>query len=133
MYNYVTQSQAATLSQNMYGKTGDFTSDLINSYAWDTALVFIQKCSDDSRYSQQNSLNTGSVAEKGTTNDVKCNIYDMASNCGEWSTETAKNEEYPCVGRGGNYVVSGYFAGARYGDSTDISGDLSSFRPLLYL
>ena len=133
VYNYVTQSQAATLSQNMYGKTGDFTSDLINSYAWDTALVFIQKCSDDSRYSQQNSLNTGSLAEKGTTNDVKCNIYDMASNCAEWSTETAKNEEYPCVSRGGDYGYSVNFAGARYGNDTGHSNDGYSFRPLLYL
>ena len=133
VYNYVTQSQAATLSQNMYGKTGDFTSDLINSYAWDTALVFIQKCSDDSRYSQQNSLNTGSVAEKGTTNDVKCNIYDMASNCAEWSTETAKNEEYPCVIRGGSFGDSGNFAGTRFGVTTDYGDDSDSFRPLLYL
>ena len=60
VYNYVTQSQSATLSQNMYGETENFTSDLVNSYAWDTALVFIQKCSEDTRYSQQNSLNTGS-------------------------------------------------------------------------
>ena len=48
VYNYVTQNQAATLSRNMYGETENFTSDLVNSYAWDTALVFFQKCSDDS-------------------------------------------------------------------------------------
>ena len=132
VYNYVTQSQAATLSQNMYGKTVDFTSDLINSYAWDTALVFIQKCSDDSRYSQQNSLNTGSVAEKGTTNDMKCNIYDMASNCYEWSTETCKNETYPCVGRGGCYYDWTIVAGIRYRHSNrDV--EFNSFRSILYL
>ena len=134
VYNHVTQSQAATLSQNMYGETENFTSDLVNSYAWDTALVFIQKCSGDTRYSQQNSLNT-SLADKGTTNDVKCNIYDMASNCFEWSTETAKNEQYPCVVRGGCYFISDYFAGTRSGISADISYflDFHSFRPLLYL
>ena len=133
VYNNVTQSQAATLSQNMYGETENFTSDLVNSYAWDTALVFIQKCSGDTRYSQQNSLNTGSLADKGTTNDVKCNIYDMASNCAEWSTETAKNEQYPCVCRGGDYDCSDCFAGARYGSSADYGVDICSFRPLLYL
>ncbi len=101
VYNYVTQPQAADLSRNMYSSS-NFTSDLINSYAWDTALVFIQKCSGDSRYSQQNSLNT-SLSTTGTTNDVKCNIYDMASNCVEWTTETAKNSSTPCVLRGGYY------------------------------
>ena len=133
VYNYVTQNQAATLSRNMYGETEDFTSDLVNSYAWDTILVFIQKCSGDTRYSQQNSLNTGSLADKGTTNDVKCNIYDMASNCWEWSTETAKNKQFPCVSRGGSYDRSDYFAGTRSGDSAGADTDFCSFRPLLYL
>ena len=133
VYNNVIQSEAATLSQNMYGETENLTSDLVNSYAWDTALVFIQKCSEDTRYSQQNSLNTGSLADKGTTNDVKCNIYDMASNCFEWSTETAKNEQFPCVGRGGGYGVSVSFAGTRSRGSADSNDDSLSFRPLLYL
>ena len=43
VYNYVTQLQAAQLSQNMYN-SDKFTSDLMNSYAWDTATVFIQNC-----------------------------------------------------------------------------------------
>ena len=51
VYNYVTQPQTAKLSQEMYtGKS--FTSDLTNSYAWDTAIVFIQKF-EDSDYSNQ--------------------------------------------------------------------------------
>ena len=130
VYNYVTQSQAATLSRNMY-TSSNFTSDLINSYAWDTALVFIQSCSDDNRYSQQNSSNI-SLSTTGTTNDVKCNIYDMASNCYEWSTETAKNKTYPCVSRGGGYYNSGELASTRYGGVTNDDDD-DSFRPLLYL
>ena len=132
IYNDVTQSQAATLSQNMYGETENFTSDLVNSYAWDTALVFIQKCSGDTKYSQQNSLNT-SLADKGTTNDVKCNIYDMASNCFEWSTETAKNKQFPCVSRGSTCYNGDGFAGARFGFYADYGDDYYSFRPLLYL
>ena len=130
VYNYVTQSQAATLSRNMY-TSSSFTSDLINSYAWDTALVFIQSCSDDNRYSQQSSLNS-SLSTTGTTNDVKCNIYDMASNCAEWSTETAKNNSIPCVSRGGGYNGSDVLAGTRVGNSYGL-GDNGSFRPLLYL
>ena len=131
VYNYVTQSQAATLSRNMYTSC-NFTSDLINSYAWDTALVFIQSCSDDNRYSQQNSSNS-ILSTTGTTNDVKCNIYDMASNCYEWSTETAKNNRYPCVYRGGNYNRSDDLASTRYGHGVTRDYADDSFRPLLYL
>ena len=112
--------------------SSSFTSDLINSYAWDTALVFIQSCSDDNRYSQQNSLNS-SLSTTGTTNDVKCNIYDMASNCAEWSTETAKNNSFPCVDRGGGFDGSDILAGARFGLTMTDSDDYCSFRPLLYL
>ena len=132
VYNYVTQPQAATLSRNMYSSS-NFTSDLINSYAWDTAIVFIQKCSGDTDYSQQNSLNTGSLATTGTTNDNPCNIYDMASNCVEWSTETAKNNSIPCVNRGGYCYYSGYLAGTRYGTDAGDGGAGYAFRPLLYL
>jgi len=131
VYNNVTQIQAADLSRNMYSSS-NFTSDLVNSYAWDTALVFIQECEDED-YSQQNSLNTGSLATTGTTNDVVCNIYDMASNCTEWSTETAKNTSYPCVFRGGFYGYSVYLASARFSGDTASSNDSFSFRPLLYL
>ena len=131
VYNFVTQIQAATLSRNMYSSS-NFTSDLINSYAWDTALVFIQSCSDDNRYSQQNSSNS-SLSITGTTNDVKCNIYDMASNCYEWSTETAKNNSNPCVSRGGDYGGSDYLASTRCGGDTADGDDRGSFRPLLFL
>lgn len=54
-YNWIEQSQAANLCQNMYNSK-NYTSDLINSYAWDTAIVFIQECSGDKEYSMQKRL-----------------------------------------------------------------------------
>lgn len=42
VYNCVIQIQAATLARGMYGEDKKFTSDLINSYAWDTVIVFLQ-------------------------------------------------------------------------------------------
>ena len=140
VYNYVTQLQAAEQSRNMY-TSEYFESDLINSYAWDTAIVFLQECDNrenkEKPYSMQNSLNTGSVAEKGTnetgTEDVICNVYDMASNCFEWSTETCSYALGPCVYRGGYYGVSIYFASNRGVGSTTSSSSNCSFRPLLYL
>ena len=40
VYNWITQPNASVLCQNLYSKVN---SDLINSYAWDTAILFIEK------------------------------------------------------------------------------------------
>ena len=131
VYNDITQPQAASLSRSMY-TNNNFTSDLVNSYAWDTALVFIQQCSEDKDYSQQNSLNS-SYTTIGTTEDHLCNIYDMASNFYEWTTETAKTTTYqPCVGRGGNIGDSSFLASTRDGLYVAKSDDYS-FRTIIYL
>ena len=140
VYNFVTQIQAAEQSRNMY-TSEYFESDLINSYAWDTAIVFLQECDDrvdkGTPYSMQTSLNTGSVAEKGTngtgTEDVICNVYDMASNCFEWSTETSSYADNPCVYRGGRYSDSALCTSGRGSYRSTGSGSSYSFRPLLYL
>ena len=101
VYNYVTQQQAAEQAQGMY-TSNNFTSDLMNSYAWDTAITFIQKCTDKTNYANQTSLNE-SFSSTGTTNDNPCNIFDMSSNVGEWTTETSSSSDFPCVIRGGNF------------------------------
>ena len=139
IYNYVTQLQAAQLSQNMYN-SDKFTSDLMNSYAWDTATVFIQNCGTNAKYSRQNSLNT-SLLQTGTNSlsdtskiDVQCNIYDMASNTIEWTTETSNISNGPCVVRGGNYGYSSDYTSIRSnGISTSYSDFRMGFRPLLYV
>ncbi|MBD9158728.1 MAG: hypothetical protein EGQ16_02640, partial [Clostridiales bacterium] len=118
----------------------NFESDLVNSYAWDTAIVFLQEFdnrADKTKvYSLQNSLN-GSLANTGTNNsttkDTICNIYDMASNCLEYSTETNSDSDYPCVFRGGNYHYSNSYTSGRGSNDTSGSYDDCNFRPLLYL
>ena len=55
VYNYVTQKQAAEQAQNMYN-SNKFTSDLMNSYAWDTATLFLQTCGKE-KYSRKTSVN----------------------------------------------------------------------------
>ena len=140
VYNYVTQPQAADLSRNMY-KNQTFTSDLVNSYAWDAAIVFIQEFSKDLDYSSQSCLQrdltkTGEATD-GTNKDVRCNIYDMAGNTLEWSTETNNNEKNNlfCVSRGGTYRSngSGWQAGGRHYDMVNTSTEEFSFRIILYL
>ena len=143
IYNYVTQPQAASLSRNMYVGT-NFTSDLMNSYTWDTTIDFLQKCDDregenKTPYSRQTSL-YGGMAEKGTIGTDKedkiCNIYDMARNCYEWSTETSSNGEWLCVARGGCYNDGNNTTSFRYGTGisySNIYGAGVTFRPILYL
>ena len=142
VYNYTTQSQAAELSRGMYSDS-NFESDLMNSYAWDTAIVFLQKFDNRANkaslkpYSRQNSLNT-SLASQGTNNlevskqDVICNVYDMASNYTELTTETSRYSGYPCTPRGGGCGVSVGYPSYRDSVSSGISNYVS-FRSLLYM
>ena len=130
LYNYVTQQQAAEQAQGMY-TNNNFTSDLMNSYAWDTAITFIQKCTDKTNYANQ-SLNT-SFSLTGTTNDNPCNIFDMSSNAYEWTTETSSSSDFPCVLRGGYYYSGNdYTIGRSYSYTSRSFVDIG-FRPLLYL
>lgn len=131
VYNYVTQKQAAEQAQGMY-TSNNFTSDLMNSYAWDTAITFIQKCTDKTNYANKDSLNT-SFSSTGTTNDNPCNIFDMASNVREWTTETSSSSGDPCVGRGGSCNSSSIYTSDRFDNNASSSGSSVGFRPLLYL
>ena len=138
VYNYVTQSQASSLCQNLY--TG-VNSDLVNSYAWDTAILFIQKYSGDNDYSRQiGKSTTRQIALTGegklsdtNDSDKQCNIYDMAGNCREWTTETYSLSNYPCVFRGGYCNSSSTYTSYRYYNDTTYSHSTHSFRSLLYL
>ena len=133
-WNYVTQNKASELCQNLYSGVN---SDLVNSYAWDTAILFIQKYSGDTDYSRQTRLqstpaDTGEATD-GTNNDVRCNIYDMAGNCREWTTETYSRSNRPCVVRGGYYGISSICTSSRASSPTAYAVSSGSFRPLLYL
>ena len=139
VYNYVEQKQAAEQAQNMYN-SNKFTSDLMNSYAWDTATLFLQTCGEE-KYSIKTSVNK-SLASRGTnssdytgTRDTVCNVYDMASNIREWTTETSDNSIYPCVRRGGDYNGrnSSLCTSDRFYNDTSYSGDNYGFRPLLFV
>ena len=145
VYNYITQPKAAELSRGMYSSDSNFESDLMNSYAWDTAIVFLQKFDNRANkaslkpYSRQNSLND-SLASQGTNNlsdaskqDVVCNVYDMASNCWEWTTETYSDPKGPCTRRGGSYFSSKNCTRLRNYNDTNFIYDDVSFRPLLYM
>ena len=135
VYDRVQQAEASNLSRNMYKGERAFSSDLVNSYAWDTAIVFIQTFSKEADASNYANLNKGgtSFANTGINNNKYCNIHDMSGNAWEWSTETASVESGRCCCRG---------AGAKTGwGNTSTRRCLShnnvdialSFRPILYV
>ena len=133
LWNCITQINAATASRNLYST---LNSDLINSYAWDTAIVYIQNFSGDTDYSRQTSLNK-SLANTGVNNDEKCKINDMSSNIREWTTEsctyTSNSATKPCTSRGGYYSYSNSCTAYRDILSTMDSDGSISFRCALYM
>lgn len=113
----ITQPNAAKAAREMYGEVKEnneliYASDLVNSYAWDTAT--------------------------GKNNDKYCNIWDMSGNVNEWTTESSTEFRdsyfYPCVRRGGHYNTgNGGATSSRRGEGTKLSLSDHGFRPLLYV
>ena len=136
LWNFITQPQAALVSQNMYKNDKYVESDLINSYAWDTAIVYIQAMGNENYANANRGTNT-SLKNTGSTGDEKCKIFDMARNTLEWTTEygtyTNFGIAYPCTRRGGYFVGSGYYTSYRSDSFATSSGYDVSFRPILYV
>ena len=135
LWNCITQLDAATASRGLYTTA---TTDLINSYAWDTAIVYIQAFSVDTDYSYQdgNSINS-SLTNTGVNGDEVCKINDMASNSYEWTTEYStyapSSNAYPCTPRGGFYYNPNPFTSIRYSRSATDSSKYGTFRSTLYM
>lgn len=143
VWNFITQNKASEVSKNMYSSELTFTSDLMNSYAWDTAIVFIQTfgaeensstyaCQSATLYYDSEPKKTAmNILESTNKVDMQCNIFDMAGNAWEWSTETHISSDLPCGLRSCEY---GYdYTCTRYGLFKDYAYYTSSFRPILYL
>ena len=143
----ITQPNAAKLAREMYGEVKEnnelvYASDLVNSYAWDTAIIFIQTYStgeDASSYASKNK--STSFANTGKNNDKYCNIWDMSGNACEWTTEYSTTSLFsyfaPCVFRGGYYVAgdgsASSYASHRISFYTNDSYSYLGLRPLLYV
>ena len=134
LWNNITQPDAATASRRMYEGETVYTSDLVNSYAWDTAIVFIQTfgAAENEAYSRQSSKND-ELANTGENGDNPLNINDMASNIRECTTETCSSPYNPCTFRGGYYRSSSFYSADRFSNSTSYSNYDRTFRPLLYV
>ena len=135
LWDGISQPQAAMVSKNMYSGNSYVESDLVNSYAWDTAIVYIQEMGNIN-YANKIDGN-GTSKNTGETGDQVCNIFDMAGNLCEWTTEystiTYSSVDVPCTMRGGYYTGSDYYASGRNFDKTINDNISSSFRPLLWV
>ena len=102
----ITQQSAAKLAREMYGEVKEnsellYASDLVNSYAWDTAIIFIQTYStgeDADSYASKSK--SASFKNTGINNDKYCNIWDMSGNAAELTTEYSSSNSEPCTMRG---------------------------------
>ena len=143
----ITQPNAAKVAREMYGEVKEnnelvYASDLVNSYAWDTAIVFIQTYSGKTDYASHNeSITTKAFTATGKNNDKYCNIWDMSGNAYEWTTEYSTSSHnsnfYPCVYRGGCYLTDSgrafNYTSLRSYSYTTHSYSSTSLRSLLYV
>ena len=137
LWNNVTQIDATKISRNMYGNDSNVgvESDLVNSYAWDTAIVFIQEMGN-TNYANNTSINM-ELMNTGTTGDKVCNIYDLASNCIEVTTEYSSyqqlGEKSPTVSRGGSYDSTAFYVTRRNTGHEYNKLEYCSFRVIAYI
>ena len=158
-YNYVTITKAKSLAEGFSTKQGytSVKSKLVSSYAWDTAIAFIQKTNSDygksseegnyedsptftytgiadtEKNKQTKANGTRTLIPTGQTTAVN-NIYDMGGNVWEWTTESYSHTSYPNTSRGGCYFndIANDPAGS-HSYSSVYAGDNIGFRCTLYL
>ena len=148
VYNYISQPDSITRAESMYaGK-----SKLISGAGWDRILnwlietkakteneVFVNSSSwgnyDDSTGNAKTNSGYGNLNYRTGRNEAwkANNIYDLAGNVRDWTTEAGSSGKR--VSRGGHYNCNGSYhpASNRNGNDSDYSHTYIGFRPALYL
>ena len=144
----ITQPNAAKAAREMYREIKEnnklvYASDLVNSYAWDTAIIFIQTYSTETDASSYASKNKStSFSKTGINNDKYCNIWDMSGNACEWTTEYSTafdNGNYDIHGSRGGFYISDADVNELYTSNrvdsyqTAFSPNFRGLRSLLYV
>ena len=149
-YTDLTRDKAKQQAEAMYSENEFVTSQLISSYAWDTALNFMCQTNEegyllatttDEAYGNMGTFDltqTGQYKVNGVESDKYSNIYDLLGNRREWTTEYSTHivsndrNNYPCVYRGCSYV--GYEYAATRGSYRIFDHHIGvSFRIQLYI
>lgn len=137
----VTWENARELSLTMYEENDAFQTDLINSYAWDTICNWLRNSGVDiddstSTGNYQNNVNhQDKIVTSGSNENWKTNnIYDMAGNAWEYTTEEYGDHEKYHIGRGGGYWNEGHvYPISCRGQSEDNANLAIGFRVVMYL
>ena len=143
-YAEITRDNAKTQAEAMYNRNSYVISELISSYAWDTALNFICQTNEEGyKLATTTDSTYGNIGTKDKTQtgeyraDNYSNIHDFLGNCSEWTTEYSNysndKDSFPCAYRVGTYYYDGYSAASRYYGSTGPSSAYGSFRLQLYI
>ena len=148
LWNFVNYTDSKTYSENMdtaYSyDTAKVGTNLITGAQWDTVLKWVQnsgKSVTDTRTWGNHSDSTspanvsgfGSLQISGYNNNWKAkNIYDLAGNTWEWTSEIYSSYR---VHRGGGYADSGSTYPAAYRDYSNAThvNDSVGFRVALYV
>lgn len=125
----------------MYDENDYFQTDLINSYAWDSICNWMRNTGtnidDSTPYGnyQNSSDGLNRVVETGSNERWKINnIYDMAGNAWEYTTEEYGEHEKYHMGRGGGYWNYGNLYPISTRATSEDSSDLNiGFRVVMYL
>ena len=137
LWNHITQVEASKVAINTYADSSSVNSDLMNSYAWDTAIVYMQEAGKDNYANEKGPSVNGSLANTGENGDEVCKINDMSSNIAEWTTEYSSGMlstfTAPCVYRGGNYNNATDTTADRSNMYATYSTSSNGFRVILYI
>ena len=147
---WISNSTGKSLTEGCkdWGNYSDSSYTLKGLYAkhnynngWLPALVY--KYGSYTKGSEYTEVATGVTVEGNSTRNSACNIYDMAGNMWEWTTETGKYGSTDsgattyAVIRGGSFVNDGYYDPVSYRDgynTVEWPGNMRvGFRVVLYI
>ena len=151
-YASITWSTAYGLAKKIITNS-EVNSYLCSSYAWDTAVNFIQNNSTAKNYATSIEGFNGNwnpqavkdpsgnvIKPAGTSQQLNtglttqfCNIFDMGGNEAEFTTELNPGTSETVVLRGGDYYGLGVPAGYRWDVHSGDAGILYGFRATLFL
>ena len=113
-YTNITRDNAKMQAEAMCSSNNNVESELISSYAWDTALNFICQTNVGSGEGYNLAVTTdkayGGIDTRKKENtgayeaDNYSNIHDVLGNCREYTTEYRLSSNEPCTIRGGGYL-----------------------------
>ncbi len=136
VWTNISRDNAKASATKMYQSNKEVISSLASSYAYDTMLTWLKTKnynvdSDSSSWGNYRNSSDGSIHIAGKDEKKANNIYDIAGNVWEWTTENYGND---AVVRGGDALSNGSVlpAGTRDHAKPNSTFSYTGFRVLLY-